>query len=113
MQAILDAADTLGRLIADHDATKKLDALIKQLDGDTDAQRLMNDLNRHNQTLAEKQSKGEPIEVDDKRKLTELQQAVAMNPVLSQLQMAQMDYVDLMRKVDERIGGVGKPGRGT
>ncbi|MEM1099809.1 MAG: YlbF family regulator [Planctomycetota bacterium] len=105
---ILDAADALGKLLADHPITQKLEGLLKQLDADTDAQRLMNDLNRHNQTLAEKQTKGEPIEVDDKRKLQELQQNVAMNSILRDLQMAQMDYVDLMRKVDERIGGVGR-----
>ncbi|MEO0514590.1 MAG: YlbF family regulator [Planctomycetota bacterium] len=107
-QAILDAAATLGQLIAEYPATQKLEGLVKQLEADTDAQRLMNDLNRHNQTLAEKQAKGEPIEVDDKRKLQELQQAVGVNPILRDLQMAQMDYVDLMRKVDERIGGVGR-----
>ena len=107
-QAILDAADTLGKLVGDHPATQKLEGLLKQLDADTDAQRLMNDLNRHNQALAEKQAKGEPIEVDDKRKLQELQQNVAMSAILRDLQMAQMDYVDLMRKVDERIGGVGR-----
>lgn len=107
-QTILDAATTLGRLIAEHPSTQKLEGLVKQLDADTDAQRLMNDLNRHNQTLGEKQSKGEPIEVDDKRKLQELQQNVGLNPILRDLQMAQMDYIDLMRKVDERIGGVGR-----
>ena len=107
-KAIIDAADTRGKLLADHPATQKLEGLLKQLDADTDAQRLMNDLNRHNQTLAEKQAEGKPIEVDDKRKLQELQQNVAMNAILRDLQMAQMDYVDLMRKVDERIGGVGR-----
>jgi len=107
-QAILDAAAELGKLIAEHPATQKFEGLVKQLEADTDAQRLMNDLNRQNQTLTEKQAKGQPIEVDDKRKLQELQQSVGMNPILRDLQMAQMDYVDLMRKVDERIGGVGR-----
>lgn len=110
MQSILDAADALGQLIADHPATRKLDGVIKQFDADTDAQRLMNDLNRLNQKLAEKRQKGEPIEVDEKHQLADLQQAVGGNAVLRDLQMAQMDYVDLMRKVDERIGAVGSPG---
>lgn len=108
--AILEAADQLGKLIADHEATRKLDGLLKQLDADTDAQRLMNDLNRHRQTLAEKQAEAKPIEVEDKRKLEQLQQDVAAHAVLRDLQMAQMDYVDLMRKVDERLGAAGQPG---
>ncbi len=107
-QAILDTAATLGKLIAEHPATQKLEGLVKQLEADTDAQRLMNDLNRHNQTLAEKQAQGKPIEVEDKRKLQELQQAVGVNPILRDFQIAQMDYVDLMRKVDDLIGGAGR-----
>ena len=101
--AIIEAADQLGRLIADHPATKKLKGLLDRLDTDTDAQRRMNDLNRHNQTLAEKQSKGQPIEVEDKRKMQSLQEAVADDELLRDLQIAQMDYMDLMRKVDERL----------
>ncbi|MEM7626588.1 MAG: YlbF family regulator [Planctomycetota bacterium] len=101
--AVLEAAQRLGTLIAKHPATQKLEGLLKQLDGDTDAQRLMNDLNRHRQTLADKQTKGEPIEVEDKHKLETLQQNVAGNAILRELQMAQMDYVDLMRKVDGTI----------
>lgn len=107
--AVLEAATQLGKLIAQHPATEKLDALINQLNQDTDAQRLANDLNRHRQTMAEKQAKGEPIEVDDKRKLESLQQGVAGHALLRDLQMAQMDYVDLMRKVDEKISPA-KPG---
>ncbi len=105
--AILEAADHLGQLIRQHPATQQLDTLIKQLEDDVEAQRLSTDLSRHRETLAEKQRDGKPIEVDDKRRLETLQQAVAGHPVLRKLQMAQMDYVDLMRKVDEKIGQVG------
>ena len=45
--------------------------------------------------------------MDDKRKMQELQDRAASNPLLRELQMLQMDYVDLMRKVDERISGDG------
>ena len=109
--AILKAADELGKLIADHPATQKFDAVLKKLKDDTEAQRLVTDLNRHRETLAEKQSAGKPIEVEDKRKLESLQQAVASHAVLRDLQMAEMDYVDLMRKVDDRLRAAGEPGR--
>ena len=103
-QDVLDAARQLGALIGQHPATQTLDGLLERLDGDTDAQRLMTDLNRHRETLAQKQAQGQPIEVDDKRKLETLQQGVAAHALLGELQMAQMDYVDLMRKVDQEIG---------
>ena len=109
---VLAAAEQLGRLIAQHPATLKLEGLLKTLDDDTEAQRLMNDLNRQRQALAEKQAKGDPIEVEDKRRLESLQQSVAASPVLRDLQMAQMDYVDLMRKVDEKIAPPINPSAG-
>ena len=111
-EAILTAAAELGKLIAEHPATQKYEDVLKRLEDDTAAQRLMTDLNRHRQTVAEKEAKGQPIEVDDKRKLTQLQQDVAVHPVLRELQMAQMDYVDLMRKVDRKMSETGGPAAG-
>ncbi len=104
-QEILDAADRLGEMIAGHDVTKKMEDVAKRLEADVEAQRLVADLNRLQDALEEKARKGQPIEVEDKRKSQSLQDAVAGNRLLRELQMVQMDYVDLMRKVDERISG--------
>lgn len=105
LDQILEAAKKLGTMISDHEAAKKLDNVIRMLKDDTDAQRLLNDYNRQIQTVAEKESKGQPIEVQDKHKLEELQKKVVRDPFLRDLQMAQMDYADLMRRVDEAIQG--------
>ena len=102
---ILDAAKKLGEMVAEHDAAKKLESAISALQKDTAAQQAMTEFNQHLQALAQKESAGQPIEVEDKRKLESLQQAVVMNVMLRNFQMAQMDYVDLLRKVDEQITG--------
>ncbi|MEO1235263.1 MAG: YlbF family regulator [Planctomycetota bacterium] len=104
---VLAAAEALGGLIAAHSATRALESLVGEIEADTDAQRLATDLDRHRRALAEKEQQGKPIEVDEKRRLQELQQEVAMHPKLSRLQLVQMDYVDLMRRVDERIASAG------
>jgi cell fate (sporulation/competence/biofilm development) regulator YlbF (YheA/YmcA/DUF963 family) len=104
-ESILKAAEALGEQIAEHPAAQKFNAQLKQLEEDIEAQRLITDLNRHHQALAEKQGRGQPIEVEDKRKLESLQQAVAGHALLRDMQMAEMDYVDLMRKVDEKLRG--------
>ena len=101
--AILEAAERLGQLLAQHPAVRRLEELMQQLDNDVEAQRLQTDLARHRETLADKQRDGKPIEVDDKRRLESLQQSVAAHPILRDLQLAQMDYVDLMRSVDRKI----------
>jgi cell fate (sporulation/competence/biofilm development) regulator YlbF (YheA/YmcA/DUF963 family) len=102
-QEIIDAATKLGKLIAENTVGQKLDSAIKKLEDDMDAQRAMNDYQRFIQTLSEKEATGKPIEVAEKQKLQTLQNAVVHNLTLQQFQIAQMDYLDLMREVDQVI----------
>lgn len=104
-QEIVDAAKKLGRMIGEHDTSRKLASALKALENNIESQRAMTDYQRFLQSLAEKEATGRPIEVSDKRKLEELQRAVVLNPILRQFQTAQMDYVDLIRKVDDAMLG--------
>lgn len=102
---IQKAATELGEMLGEHPKVGRLDAAIKKLKEDTEAQRAINDLNRHLQTVAEKEMAGQPIEVSDKRRLQELQNTVVHNLVLREFQLAQMDYVDLVRRLDDAMYG--------
>ena len=102
-QAILDAATDLGKMLKDSDAVGRLKSAAKAFQDDVTAQRTVVDFNRFLQTLSQKEQQGQPIEVADKRKLTELQDAVAGDPQLRAMQKAQMDYVDLLRAIDQSI----------
>jgi cell fate (sporulation/competence/biofilm development) regulator YlbF (YheA/YmcA/DUF963 family) len=104
-QDILNAAQALGKLIAQHDAAKKFEETMLKLQADVEAQRVLNDFNRHLQKLGEKEQQGKPIEPSEKQQLDKLQTAVIRNPILRDFQLRQMDYLDLMRKVDEAISG--------
>lgn len=104
-QEILDAATALGKQIGTHEVTIKFEKSLKALEDDIEAQRLLNDYQRHLAKIAEKESKGEPIEVEDKRRLEDLQGRVVSHDTLRSLQVSQMDYLDLMRQVDQAISG--------
>ena len=78
-------------------------AVLEQLKADVDAQRLFTDHTRAVEAIAEKQAEGKPIEVKDKHRVEDLQKKVIRNDILRNLQTTQMDYVDLMRKVDEAM----------
>lgn len=106
-QDILDLATKLGELLAEHDATKNLASATKAFEADVDSQRAMADYQRFAQSLQEKAQTGGAIEVEDKRKLESLQQAVITNPLLANMQRAEMDYLDLLRKVDGAIVATG------
>ncbi len=110
-QEIIDAAKSLGKLITTHPAAKRMDDLMKKLQADREAQRVLTDFNRHMQMLGQKEQQGRPIEIEDKRKMDQYQTAVAQNLVLRELQIAQMDYLDLMRQVDDLVKGA--EGEGT
>lgn len=104
-QEILDAAGELGTLVNSHAVAVKFEESVKALREDVEAQRTLTDYQRHLTALAEKNATGKPIEVDDKQKLETLQNKVIQTPVLRDFQMAQMDYLDLMRQVDAAITG--------
>lgn len=106
-QDILEQASKLGELIAKHDAVKKLESASKAFEADVNSQRAMADYQRFAQSLQEKAQQGGAIEVEDKHKLESLQQAVITNPLLANMQRAEMDYLDLLRKVDGAIVGAG------
>lgn len=107
-QEILDNAHKLGEMIATHETAKKFQHIVERLQSDIEAQRVMTDYQRIMQKLGEKEAQGRPIEPEEKRQLEKCQTAVARNLLLQQLQMAQMDYLDLMRQVDEAISGQGE-----
>ena len=104
-QEILDAAGELGKLIASHGVAAKFEQALKALQDDVPAQRALTDYQRHLTAVGEKEAAGKPIEVDDKQKLEALQRTIIQTPVLRDFQLAQMDYLDLMRQVDTAISG--------
>lgn len=100
---ILEAARKLGAMIAEHPTVRKYGEILDAIRNDVEAQRLLADYSRQIDLIGEKESQGRPIEVEDKRRLSDLQARVAMHPKLRDMQIAQMDYVDLMRRVDEAM----------
>lgn len=118
-EEILQLASKLGQLLATHPAAGKLEQAMRKIEADPQAQRAMADFNRLLQTLGDKEAAGQPIEPAEKQQLEKLQAGVIRNPALRDFQVAQMDYADLMRRVDEAMygtaqgGGAGGSGGGS
>ncbi len=107
-QDILQAASALGKMVSEHESAKRLESAVKLLQNDLESQRLLADFNKLMQTLAQKEASGRPIEVADKRTLEAVQSKIVKNPTLRQFQIAQMDHLDLLRKIDEIVSGGGE-----
>lgn len=104
-EQIVKAAHELGKLIQEHPSMARVAETGAKLQKDTDTLRLLTDLNRLSAKIAEKEMTGKPIEAAEKQQLAQLQGQAARNELLRQYQLAQMDYMDLMRIVDQVIAG--------
>ena len=102
-EEIIKAATELGRLIGKHKAASRMEKALKTLQGDKQAQQALNSYNQLVTRLAQKEAMGQPIEVSEKRELEKVQGLLAHDLTLREFQLAQMDYLDLMRSVDEAI----------
>lgn len=104
-QQIMDAADKLGQLAAQHPAVDKYKQAQKTIAEDPDAARLMNDFNRQIMTLARQEEAGMPVTDAQRHQLESLQVQLASHIKVKALSMAQVEFVDLMRKITEVIRG--------
>ena len=102
-EQVLTSARALGKEIASLDAARRMQEAIKSLQQDTSAQRAMADLNRAAAAIEQKAATGRPIEIEDKRRIETLRNAVITHPVLIRFQSARMDFLDLMRRIDEAL----------
>jgi cell fate (sporulation/competence/biofilm development) regulator YlbF (YheA/YmcA/DUF963 family) len=100
---ILDSADKLGQLVAQHPAVEKYRQAQRSLSEDPDAGRLMNEFNRQLMTLSRQEQSGMPVSDAQRHGLENLQQQLAAHIKVKALNMAQVEFYDLLRKVSETI----------
>jgi cell fate (sporulation/competence/biofilm development) regulator YlbF (YheA/YmcA/DUF963 family) len=105
MTAIIEMARRLGKAIADSPQAAALKAARDEMDKDAEAPRLLNDYQAQADKMLALERDNKPVEVEDKRKLRDLQEKLAGSPAFKKYTAAQVDYVDLMRKVNNAIRG--------
>ena len=101
---ITQLAQKLGAAIAQSPQAANLRAARKALDAQPDAKRLMEDLHRQSEKIVALERQNKPVEVEDKHKLQEINDKLVANEVFKKYTAAQVEYVDLMRKVNTAIG---------
>ncbi|MHC4267956.1 MAG: YlbF family regulator [Planctomycetota bacterium] len=103
MEEILELASKLGAAIANNNRYKMFKETEEQLKKDNVAKEISEKLEKQSKKIYELEKNSKPIEVDDKKKLQQLKEEVASNPSIQKFLKAQADYVELMKKVNERI----------
>ena len=103
MSAIIELAQRLGKAIADSPQVVSLQAAQKEMKKKPEIGQLLKDFQGHSDKIAKLQEENKPIEVDDKQRLQELHNKLIACEEFKKLTAAQVEYIDLMRKVNEAI----------
>ena len=116
---ILAEADKLGQLVAQHPAVERYKNAQRAVAEDPDANRTMAEFERQLETLARQESTGMPVTDAQRAQLENLQSRIVSNVKVKNLNMAQVDFIDLLRKVNQAVqskvveaGGMGGAGAG-
>lgn len=112
MDDIIADAAALGKKIGSHPKMKAFVDAVNALQADSEAESLLKRYREMSQALDAKASQGKPIEVHEKRELADLQKRVASNDKIKAVTRCEMDYLDLMRRINDAIDGAAAEAHG-
>ncbi len=120
LQQILSEAEKLGQLVATHPAVERYKQSQKTLADDPDAARSLAEFDRQIETLARQEQSGMPVTDAQRQQLESLQSRIVSNIKVKALNLAQVEFIDLLRKVNQTVlrpvqgdaaGKAAQPGR--
>ena len=103
MEEITQLAEKLGKAIAGSPQAKKLRDAREQLRQEEGLSETLDEYREQSDKIAKLEAENKPVEVEDKHKLRDLHEKLAGSEAFKKYTAAQMDYVDLMRKVNQSL----------
>ena len=101
--AIIEMAQRLGKAISDSPQAAKLREARKELDQHKEILETLKQYQEQAQKLDKLEHDHAPVEVEDKHKLRDLHETLVSNDVFKRFTAAQVEYVDLMRQVNQAL----------
>lgn len=102
-QQLMDEAEKLGQLVAQHATIARYKQAQKSLTEDADANRLLADFERQIETLSRQEQTGMPVTDAQRMQLEALQGRIVSNLKIKAWNQAQVEFVDLLRKISQTI----------
>jgi cell fate (sporulation/competence/biofilm development) regulator YlbF (YheA/YmcA/DUF963 family) len=99
----MDAAEKLSQMVADHPAVARYKSAQKAVADDAEAGRMLADFDRQLETLGRQEQQGVPISDSQRQQLEVLQSRIVSHIKIKNLNMAQVEFVDLLRKINQTI----------
>ena len=102
-QQIMDEAEKLGRLVAQHPAIESYRKAQRAIAEDPEASRSLAEFDRQLESLARQEQTGMGITDAQRQQLESLQSRIMSNIKVQALNMAQVEFMDLLRKVTQTV----------
>jgi cell fate (sporulation/competence/biofilm development) regulator YlbF (YheA/YmcA/DUF963 family) len=100
---IIQEAEKLGQLVAQHPAVARYKQAQRAVADDPEAGRLLADFDRQLESLGRQEQSGMPVTDAQRMQLESLQGRIISHLKIKALNMAQVEFVDLLRKVTQTI----------
>ena len=100
-QQIMELAEKIGDLLKDHPAVTRYKAAQKALQDDPDASRLLAEFDRQLDALGRQEQAGMPVTDAQRQRLEALQAQIVSHLKIKALNLAQVEFMDLLRKVSQ------------
>ncbi len=102
-QSIMNAAEKLSQMVAEHPAVAKYKQAQKAVAEDPEAARMLGDFDKQLEALARQEQSGAGISEAQRQQLESLQSRIISHIKIKNLNMAQVDFIDLLRKINQTI----------
>lgn len=102
-QQILAEAEKLGQLVAQHPAVARFKDAQKAVANDPEASRMLTEFDRAIEALSRQEQSGMPVTDAQRMQLEGVQSRIASHLKIKALNLAQVEFVDILRKATQTI----------
>jgi cell fate (sporulation/competence/biofilm development) regulator YlbF (YheA/YmcA/DUF963 family) len=100
---IMDEAEKLGKLVAQHPIIDRYKQAQKSVSEDPEAGRLLADFDKQVESLGRQEQSGMPITDAQRQQIESMQSRIISHIKIKNLNLAQVEFVDLLRKISQQI----------
>lgn len=101
IEGILAKADELGQLLSKHPTVEKYREAQKGVSQDPEANRLLGEFEKQYEKLVRQQESGMPVTDAQRSTLEALQQQIASHLKIQAFNLAQYEFIDMLRRVSQ------------
>ena len=102
-QQIMDAAEKIGQMLSEHPAVIRYQQAQKTVSEDAEAGRMLQEFDRTLEKLGRQEQSGMQVTDAQRQQLEALQSRIVSHIKVKNLNLTQVEFVDLLRRVNQTI----------